>query len=87
MSPVIEDYRIQGPENNYKVNRMGIESIKVKKNSTSIISAERDKISCEELAKSTNVTTEVAGDKELRLNNVERERTTHAQVTNSQLVI
>jgi hypothetical protein len=54
----------------------------LKKNSTGINSAERDIISCEELAESTNVTTEVASDKQLRLNNVEREQTSQAKVTN-----
>jgi hypothetical protein len=68
-----------------------------KQRSNSITSVERDIISREELAKSTEVTTEaagkykllvynkVAGDKELRLNNVERERTPHAQEIKSQL--
>jgi hypothetical protein len=28
MSSIFEDYRIPGPENNYKLNGMGIESIK-----------------------------------------------------------
>jgi hypothetical protein len=64
---------------------MGIKSIKVKKNVTGITSAERDVISCEELAESTKVTTEVAGDKELRLNNVERQPTPQAQEIKSQL--
>jgi hypothetical protein len=45
------------------LGRMGIESIKVKKNVTSITSAEGNIIRCEELAESTNVTTEVAGDR------------------------
>jgi hypothetical protein len=67
------------------LDRREIESINVKKNVTGITSAERDAISCEELAESTNVTTEVAGDKKLRLNNVERLQTPQAQEIKSQL--
>jgi hypothetical protein len=81
---MIENYRIQGPVNTHKVNRTGIESI---------TSAERDIISGEELAKSTEeadkyeplVYNEVADDKALRLNKVEREQMPQAQVINSQL--
>jgi hypothetical protein len=68
---MIEDYRIQVPEDNYKVNRLGIENIEVKKNSTNINSAEGNVISCEEVAEGTSVATEVDSDQELRLNNVE----------------
>jgi hypothetical protein len=49
-----------------------------------LIKTRAEVISCEELAESTNVTTEVAGGKELRLNKVEGRLTPQAQEIKSQ---